>query len=133
MALFTHLNKADHWNQHNQVPEPTGKQIRSLISPNDRRTSDGEEECNRENHLPSCQSIVWMRIKNSEARWPQYFPGVNHVTYDRILHPPEKRQRRDRASSPFLQRKCDDTGAGGKDEPGNLFQKEPLYCASSIV
>src|SRR5438876_10376612 len=133
MALFTHLNKPDHWNQHNQVPEPTGKQITSLISPNDRRTSDGEEECNRENNLPSCQSIIWMRIKNGEARRPQCFPGVNDVTHDRILRPPEKRQRRDRASSAFLQCKCDDTGAGRKDEQGNLFQKKPLYYAPLIV
>src|SRR5206468_7108448 len=50
-----------------------------------------------------------------------------------ILRPPEKRQRRDRASSAFLQCKCDDTGGGGKDEQGNLFQKKSLYYAPLIV
>src|SRR6266536_778657 len=133
MALFTNLNKSNHRNQHKKVPEPTRKQIRSLISPNDCRTSDGKKECNRENNLPSCQSIIWMRIKNGEARRPQCFPGVNGVTHDCILRSPEKRQRRERANGAFLHCKCDDTGARGKDEQGNLFQKKSLYYAPLIV
>ena len=32
MALFAHLNKADHWDQHTDIPKPTGKEVRSLLS-----------------------------------------------------------------------------------------------------
>jgi len=57
-------------------------------------------------------------------RRPQRLPNVNHVAYERVLHAPEERQWRYRASSAFLQDECGDTGASRKNEQGNLFQEE---------
>src|SRR5438270_13810732 len=121
MALFSNLNKANYWNEHPEIPEPAGEQVRSFASENDCCHSDGEQESDRENDFPNCQGVIWMRIENGEPCRPQCFPGVNHITHERVLHPLEERQRRNRASSAFLQDKCDETAARGKDEQGNLF------------
>src|SRR5438552_13408955 len=133
MALFSCLNEANHWDEHTEIPEPAGEHVRSFTSENDCCRSDCEQESDRENDFPNCQGVIWMRIENRETCRPQCVPDVNHVTRDRVLHSPEERQRRDRTSSAFLQEKCDDTGARGENEQGNLFQEEALYYAPLIT
>src|SRR5467141_1329950 len=92
MALFSNLDEADHWDEHTEIPEPAGEQVRSLASKNDCCDSDGKQESDRENNFPNCQVVIWMRIENCEVCRPQCFPDVNHVTRERVLHAPQERQ-----------------------------------------
>ena len=133
VALFSNLNKANHWDQHNEIPQPASEQVRSFLSENDCCHSDGEHEYNRENHLPNWQRVIWMRIENGKIRRPKYFPDINQVTHERVLHAPEERQRRNRASSAFLQDKGNNTRARCEDQQGDLFEKQTSYCAHLIA
>ena len=129
MTLFSNLNEANHWEKHNQIPKPASEHIRSFVSENDRRHSDGEKERDRENNCPDWYGVVWMGIEDGKVCRPQCLPKVNHVADERVLHAPKERQWRDCASSAFLQHKCDETGTRRKKKQGNLFQEELLLCA----
>src|SRR5215510_2247663 len=124
VALFSDLDEANHWSEHNDIPKPAGEQVRSFSPENDRCDSDGEKQSDREHHLPNCQRVVWMRIENGEAGRPECFPDINHVSRERVFHTPEPRQRRNRASSAFLHYKCDDTRARREKEQRKLFEYE---------
>ena len=55
MALFSNLNEANHWDEHDEIPEPAGEQVRPFTSENDCRRSHGEQQSDSNNRLPNWQ------------------------------------------------------------------------------
>src|SRR5438045_9725708 len=98
MTLFSNLDEANHWDEHTEIPEPAGGQVRSFSPENDCCHSDGEKKSDRKNNLPNCQGVIWMRIENCETCWRQCFRDVDYVTREGALQARGERQRRARTS-----------------------------------
>src|SRR5437867_1064492 len=92
VALKSDFHDSDYGQEHDQIPKPADKEIRSTPPQRENDPRYRDQKCGRERDLPPREAIVGMWVKYGEIRRPKYLPDVGNVSHQRVLKPPDKRQ-----------------------------------------
>src|SRR5437762_7645117 len=90
VSLFANLNDPDDRHHHTDIPEPSGKDIRTFLSQENRYCRNSEEKRARQGNLPDRKWIVRIGVENGQSRRPERLPHILDVTDKCVVEPPGK-------------------------------------------